>query len=68
MNEPTPTYELVMRLRSEGDELRAEIARLRKAFRHYHDQAWDLNDTACRKCGLDMRNPIHRREEKHAHD
>lgn len=40
-------------------ELEAEVADLRRRFRHIHLQAEDLKDTACRRCGLDMRNPIH---------
>lgn len=46
----------------EIDRLTAEVDTLREAFCHYHAQGDDLNDTACRTCGMDLRNPIHKTE------
>ncbi len=40
-----------------ADEAYGEIKSLRQAFKHIH-----INngiDDACRKCGFDLRNPIH---------
>lgn len=39
-----------------------EIARLRKAFGHYHVAAPEKGIDTCAQCGLDLRNPIHSRE------
>lgn len=41
-----------------------EIARLRKAFRHTHVAGPDGDLDTCRECALNIRNPIHRREER----
>ncbi len=39
------------------------IKELEEIFRHYHVNAQDETDT-CKECGLDLRDPIHIRENK----
>ena len=46
----------------EGYAAADEIDSLRKTFAHYHVS--NGKDDACKKCGLDLRNPIHCSEKK----
>ena len=49
-------------LKAENERLRDEIDRLTETFKHYHQAGQDEIDT-CGKCGLDLRNPVHIREQ-----
>lgn len=53
--------EIVAPLLRENELLRARIERLESVFRHLHFAGEAPNLDCCRKCGLDLRDPVHRR-------
>lgn len=46
--------------RQRMEQLQRDNAAYLKAFKHYHVASDDGSDS-CAECGLDLRNPIHRR-------
>jgi len=46
-------------LESEIERLNGELTKIRNAFMHVHEN--NESDDTCKKCGLDLRNPIHER-------
>jgi len=47
--------------RADNERLREDNARYIRAFKHTHTKDHEREDDACAECGLDIRDPIHRR-------
>ena len=48
----------IVKLASENLKLKAKVKKLNKTFRHYYFSYG--KDNACDKCGLDLRDEIHK--------
>lgn len=49
------------RLNKKIADLKEQIEKLEKVFGHYHVNSGEGGDDSCKKCGFDLRNPIHTR-------